>query len=369
MGSEDVDLLRRGLTEQQVAESRERYGANELTPPARPSLWRLYLEKFQDPVIRILLVAVALSLAVGFIEQDFAEAIGIVCAVLLATGIGFYFEYDAARKFDVLNALGEEQPVRVRRAGRVREVARKDVVVGDILLLEAGDEIPADANLLQAESLQVNESALTGEPVVRKSTLAADFDPAAPYATNRLMRGTTLVEGSAVARVTAVGDRTEIGQVAREATVLTGQKTPLNIQLDRLAGFINKVGYSVAVLAFLVFTVHELAAYVPSVTVWDERAGLHLFRLVLDNFMVAVTLIVMAVPEGLPMAVTLSLALNMRRMLKTNNLVRRMHACETMGAITVICTDKTGTLTQNQMTVDDLVFAPERAALLEEALA
>lgn len=354
---------------QQVEDSRRRYGVNELTPPERPLLWRLYLEKFQDPVIRILLVATVFSFGVAFVEDDFAETVGIVCAVLLATGVGFYFEYDAARKFDVLNALGGEQPVRAMRQGRVCEVPRKEIVVGDILLLEAGDEVPADAVLLNSDSLQVNESALTGEPVVHKSVHSADFDSAAPYATNRLMRGTTLMEGMGVARVTAVGDCTEIGQVAREATVLTGGQTPLNIQLDKLAGFINKVGYTVAVLAFLIFTVRECMVYVPAVTEWGKPAYVHLFRLLLNNFMMAVTLIVMAVPEGLPMAVTLSLALNMRRMLKTNNLVRRMHACETMGAVTVICTDKTGTLTQNRMTVDELVVLPGREALLEEGMA
>ena len=365
----EEDKVLSGLTEQQVVDSRRQWGANELTPPECPSLWRLYLEKFQDPIVRILLVAAALSFGVAFVEGDFAETIGIVCAVLLATGIGFYFEYDAARKFDVLNALGSEQPVRVVRQARVTEVPRKDIVVGDIILLEAGDEVPADAELLKAESLQVNESALTGEPVVHKSVRPEDLDPAAPYATNRLMRGTTLMEGTAVARVTAVGDRTEIGQVAREATVLTGEKTPLNQQLDKLAGIINKVGYTVAVLAFLIFTVRELLDFVPTVTEWGKLAYVHLVRLLLNNFMMAVTLIVMAVPEGLPMAVTLSLALNMRRMLKTNNLVRRMHACETMGAITVICTDKTGTLTQNRMTVDEMIIESGQEACLEEAVA
>lgn len=358
-----------GLTAAQVEASRQRFGSNTLTPPKRPSMWRLYMEKFQDPVIRILLVAALLSLLVAFVEHDFAETIGILCAVFLATGIGFYFEYDAARKFDVLNALGGEQPVRVRREGRVCEVPLKEVVVGDIVLLDAGDEVPADGDLLQADALQVNESALTGEPVTRKSVDPAEADPAAPYACHRLMRGSTVVEGNAVFRATAVGDRTELGQVAREASVFVGGQTPLNRQLDRLAALINKVGYAVAILAFSLFTIREMLAYIPSVPLWDGAAYLHLFKLLLDNFMVAVTLIVMAVPEGLPMAVTLSLALNMRRMLKTNNLVRRLHSCETMGAVTVICTDKTGTLTQNRMTVSELRFEPRQAALLEEGLA
>ncbi len=371
MDTKEAELLNAGLNDRQVEESRSLHGTNELTPPKRPSLWRLYLEKFQDSVIRILLVAALLSFAVAFVEGEFAETIGIVCAILLATGIGFYFEYDAARKFDVLNALGSETHVRVVRNGQVCEVQRKELVVGDVILLEAGDEIPADARLLKSESLQVNESNLTGEPVTRKTTNPADFDANAPYATNHLMRGTTIVEGSATAQVIAVGDHTEIGKVARESTIQTGEKTPLDRQLDRLAGFISKIGYTVAFLAFVIFTVHGLTEYVPTVDVWGNKEYLHVFKLLLENFMMAVTLIVMAVPEGLPMAVTLSLALNMRRMLKTNNLVRKMHACETMGAITVICTDKTGTLTQNKMTVSQMVM-PEgenTAALLDEAVA
>lgn len=361
--------LMTGLTSQQVEESRAQYGVNELTPPKRPPLWQLYLEKFRDPVVRILLVAAVLSFAVAFVENNFIETIGIVCAVFLATGIGFYFEYDAARKFDLLNKLGGEYPVRVLRSGAVTEIARRDVVVGDILLLEAGDEVPADGSLLQAESLLVNESNLTGESAVRKSAVPEDFDEHAPYPTNCLMRGTTLMEGNACIQVTAVGDATEIGQVAREAMVFTEGRTPLNMQLDYLASLINKVGYTVAVLAFLIFTLRDWLDFRIGVSVWDMQAYIHVFKLLLDNFMMAVTLIVMAVPEGLPMAVTLSLALNMRRMLKTNNLVRKMHACETMGAVTVICTDKTGTLTQNRMVVTDMMQVGGRREVLAEALA
>ncbi|MBQ1973220.1 MAG: calcium-translocating P-type ATPase, PMCA-type [Paraprevotella sp.] len=358
-----------GLTSQEVEQSRREHGRNVLTPPKRPSIWRLYLDKFSDPVIRVLLIAAVLSFVIAFIENEFAEPIGIVCAIFLATGIGFYFEYDAARKFDALNALGSEEPVRVMRDGKAVEIPRSEIVVGDVIMLDTGDEIPADAELLRAESLQVNESALTGEPVVGKSTNPADFDPAAPYATNQLMRGTTLMEGNATARVIAVGDQTEIGKVAREATALTGEKTPLSRQLDRLAAFINKVGYSVAVLAFIIFTSMSLWKYIPTVGVWDMDSYIHVSKIILQNFMMAVTLIVMAVPEGLPMAVTLSLALNMRRMLKTNNLVRKMHACETMGAITVICTDKTGTLTQNRMTVGEMICADEHCEVLAESIA
>ena len=368
MGNTD-EWLHLGLDDQQIEQRRKEHGTNELTPPKRPSMWRLYLEKFQDPVIRILLVAAFFSLIVAFVEKEFAETIGILIAILLATGIGFYFEYDAARKFDVLNALGGETKVRVVRNGCVCEVSRKDLVVGDVIFLDTGDEIPADAELLQAESLQVNESNLTGEPVAQKTTVEADFDENAPYPGNHLLRGTTIVEGSAIAKVIAVGDNTEIGKVAREATALTGEKTPLDKQLERLAKMISIVGYTVAALAFSFFTIHGLQHYIPSVEQWTSAEYIHVCKIVLDNFMMAVTLIVMAVPEGLPMAVTLSLALNMRRMLKTNNLVRKMHACETMGAITVICTDKTGTLTQNRMTVSEMLMSEKDRELLCESIA
>lgn len=369
MDTTEFDFWNAGLTAQQAKESRKLHGANELTPPARPAVWKLYLEKFQDPVIRILLIAALLSFIVAFVEQDFAETIGIVCAILLATGIGFYFEYDAARKFDILNALGSESQIKVIREKAVRELPRKELVKGDVILLDSGEEIPADAELLKADGLQVNESTLTGEPMVHKSTNPKEFDENAPYPTNHLMRGTTILEGSAVARIIAVGDHTEIGKVARESSIQPDEQTPLNKQLNKLAGLINKIGYSVAILAFLIFTIRDLIHFVPEVTVWDNMDYLHVFKLVLNNFMMAVTLIVMAVPEGLPMAVTLSLALNMRRMLQTNNLVRKMHACETMGAITTICTDKTGTLTQNRMTVSQMLNFHEDTRRIAEAIA
>ncbi len=369
MNTTETDYWDAGLTAQQVEESRNIHGSNELTPPKRPALWKLYLEKFRDPVIRVLLVAAMLSFIVAFVEQDFAETIGIVCAILLATGIGFYFEYDAARKFDILNALGSESKIKTIREKVVREIPRKELVKGDVILLDTGEEIPADAELLKAEELQVNESALTGEPMVHKSTNPKDFDKNAPYPTNHLMRGTTIIEGNAVARITAVGDRTEIGQLAREASVQPGEQTPLNKQLNKLAGLINKIGYTVAILTFLIFTTRDLLHFIPEVTVWRQMDYLHVFKLVLNNFMMAVTLIVMAVPEGLPMAITLSLALNMRRMLQTNNLVRKMHACETMGAVTTICTDKTGTLTQNRMTVSQMLEYNSHSERTAEAIA
>ncbi|MCD8261690.1 MAG: calcium-translocating P-type ATPase, PMCA-type [Bacteroides sp.] len=345
-----------GLTREEVLKSRELYGVNQLTPPRRPSVWKLYLEKFQDPIIRILLVAAFLSLIISFIEKEFAETIGIICAILLATGIGFYFEYDAGKKFDLLNAEGEKSPVKVRRNGKVTEIPRKEVVVGDVVLLDTGEEIPADGELLYAVSLQVNESALTGEPLVEKSADAAKADPEATYPSDRVMRGTTVADGYGVMRVLQVGDRTEIGKVAILATERIEEPTPLNKQLDKLADLIGKVGFTVAVATFIVFTARDLYTYFSlyGITGWNQL--LPVVRILLKYFMMAVTLIVVVVPEGLPMSVTLSLALNMRRMLATNNLVRKMHACETMGAITVICTDKTGTLTQNRMQVAEAIL-------------
>ena len=355
-----------GLTDEEVLAARRQYGANRLTPPQRPSLLKLYLEKFNDPIIRILLVAAALSLLIGFMENDFIESIGIFCAIFLATGIGFYFEFDAARRFEVLNALGQEDPVTVIRNGHVTQIPRSEIVVGDIVLLEQGVEVPADGRLLEAVSLQLNESSLTGETVVSKTTDEAHFDAEATYPSNEVLRSTMVVDGHGMMQVTAVGDATEIGKVARHATAITGEATPLNRQLGRLARFISKVAFIVAILAFTGITAHDLSGILTD----GPTDWLHIARIVVKNFMMAVTLIVMAVPEGLPMAVTLSLALNMRRMLQTNNLVRKMHACETMGAITVICTDKTGTLTQNRMQVSELAAEPDTDThLLRESIA
>ena len=345
-----------GLTDEEVLQSRSKHGDNVLTPPKRPSLWKLYLEKFEDPVVRVLLVAACFSLLISIFENEYAETIGIILAILLATGIGFYFEYDANKKFDLLNSVNEETPVKVLRNGQVQVIPRKDVVVGDVVLLETGDEIPADGDLIEAVSLQVNESNLTGEPVISKTTDKAHFHPDATYPSNRLMRGTTVVDGRARMCVDCVGDATEIGKVARQSTEQTSEPTPLNIQLDKLANLISKVGFSVAGLAFAIFFIKDVLLHYPFSTFTSFADWLPALKATLQYFMMAVTLIVVAVPEGLPMSVTLSLALNMRRMLVTNNLVRKMHACETMGAITVICTDKTGTLTQNQMQVGEAAF-------------
>ena len=301
-------------------------------------------------------MAAFFSLIISIVENEYAETIGIIAAILLATGIGFFFEYDANKKFDLLNAVNEETLVKVIRNGHVQEVPRKDVVVGDIVILETGEEIPADGELLEAVSLQINESNLTGEPVVTKTTVEADFDEEATYASNRVMRGTTVVDGHGVMRVEFVGDATEIGKVARQSTEQTTEPTPLNIQLTKLANLIGKIGFSVAGLAFAIFFIKDVVLVYDFASFHTFEQWLPALKATLQYFMMAVTLIVVAVPEGLPMSVTLSLALNMRRMLSTNNLVRKMHACETMGAITVICTDKTGTLTQNLMQVHEPNF-------------
>lgn len=356
MTAKNDDYFHLGLTDQEVLQSREKYGANLLTPPKRPSLLKLYLEKFEDPVVRVLLIAAVFSLIISVIENEYAETIGIIAAILLATGIGFYFEYDANKKFDLLNAVNEETLVKVIRNGRIQEIPRKDVVVGDIVVLETGEEIPADGELIEAISLQVNESNLTGEPVINKTIIEADFDEEATYASNLVMRGTTVVDGHGSMKVLRVGDATEIGKVARQSTEQTTESTPLNIQLTKLANLIGKIGFTVAGLAFLIFFIKDVVLYFDFGALNGWHDWLPVLERTLKYFMMAVTLIVVAVPEGLPMSVTLSLALNMRRMLATNNLVRKMHACETMGAITVICTDKTGTLTQNLMQVHEPNF-------------
>lgn len=369
MSHNTQDSRFKGLTDQEVLQNRQKYGMNLLTPPKRPSIWKLYLEKFQDPVIKVLLVAAAFSLLISIIESEYAETIGIFFAIFLATGIGFYFEYDANKKFDLLNAVGEETPVMVIRNGKVHEIPKKDIVVGDVVILNTGDEIPADGILLEAVSLQVNESSLTGELMVNKTTDEAHFDEEATYPSNSVMRGTTVTDGHGVMCVERVGDATEIGKVARQATEQSQEQTPLNLQLTKLANLIGKVGFTIATLTFVIFTAKDLYAYLSVTAVTDWHQWLEIARIVLKYFMMAVTLIVVAVPEGLPMSVTLSLALNMRRMLKTNNLVRKMHACETMGAITVICTDKTGTLTQNLMQVYDAKLDESQKNLIVEGIA
>ena len=358
-----MEIKKEGLTAAEVEKSRLEHGENVLTPPRRQSMWRLYIEKYQDPMIRILLVAAVVSLALAFVKQDFIETLGIIFAIILATTVGFFFERDAARKFDVLTQLGEEQPVKVVREGKVVEIPRREVVVGDVVIVETGDEVPADGQLFESTDLQVDESSLTGEPITTKECLPLSPPIATPhsdfeskkekensdeaYPKDMLLRSSMVMGGTGRYVVSAVGDETEIGHVARQATELTGVKTPLNIQLDKLAKMISKVGGGLSVAAFFAFLIHDILTN----DLWHTSDYLSMVEVVLRYFMMAVTLIVMAVPEGLPMAVTLALALNMRRMLKSNNLVRKLQASETMGAVTVICTDKTGTLTENRMTV------------------
>ena len=359
----DIDKNKRiGLTDEQVKQSREQHGRNVLTPPQRTSLWKLYLDKYRDPIIQILLVAAFISLILAFIEKNYMETIGIFVAVFLATTVGFYFERDAAKKFNLLTALSEEQPVKVRRNGKVMEIPRHDVVVGDVVLVEVGDEVPADGELIVCNDLQINESTLTGEPVTEKS-LEGGGDGA--YPRNVILRSTMVMNGRGEFVVTSVGDATEIGKVAKKSTEQTSVETPLHMQLDKLAKMISKVGSVVSVAAFFIFLIHDILTN----PAWGGKDYFYLAEIVLKYFMMAVTLIVMAVPEGLPMAITLSLALNMRRMLKSNNLVRKLHACETMGAVTVICTDKTGTLTQNKMQVSALELKLGDETLLDTAIA
>jgi len=419
-----------GLTDAEISESSRIHGPNLLTPPPKVSVWKLFFEKFEDPIIRILLVAAFLSLGISFVHNQFAETIGIFFAIFLATGIAFWFELDANKKFDLLNKVNDETMVKVIRNGNICEVTKASIVVGDLVLLTTGDEVPADGMLIEAVSLQVNESSLTGEPVINKTIHELDFDEEATYPSNNVYRGTTVVDGHGIAEVFQVGDLTEFGKVARESTRMSGEETPLNKQLDGLARLIGVVGFVLAALTFVVLFVKDIHSgatvmssiqkfsttlvilsmmvalvkvWVPivfdglglinqrlktpesiangswfqwiltGVTVFLVASGIaYLFNIrlnqvdawvsiltagkILSYFMVSVTLIVVAVPEGLPMSVTLSLALSMRRMLQSNNLVRKMHACETMGAATVICTDKTGTLTQNKMLVHQTNF-------------
>lgn len=420
-----------GLTSSQVKESRQKHGANILTPPKKEPLWKLFLKKFEDPIIRVLLIAAFLSLGISIIHNEYIETIGIFCAILLATGVSFWFELDANKKFDVLNQVNDEDMLMVMRNGSIGQVAKKDIVVGDIVLLEIGNEVPADGILLEAVSMQIDESCLTGELSIDKTTNPEHFEEGVTYPSNWVLRGTKVINGHGIFEVTKVGDATEFGKVAEKATEKVEGETPLNRQLDSLAKFIGVIGLILAVLTFSVLVIRDvfldptvivsldqlallgavmLGVVVALIKVWmpiiydgisltgrklelpksvaeggwlrwlltgalitviiasigylfdvdplngDSWINLNIATEILQAFMVAVTLVVVAVPEGLPMSVTLSLALSMRRMLKMNNLVRKMHAVETMGATTVICTDKTGTLTQNQMQVADTNF-------------
>ena len=362
----------RGLNDDEIIVRRKQYGDNVLTPPKRVSLWKLYVDKYRDPIIEILIVAAVISLVLAFIQNDFIETAGIFIAIFLATTVGFYFERDAEKKFRVLTTLNEDQLVKVRRNGKVTEIPRRDIVVGDVILVEVGDEVPADAELFSAINLQIDESTLTGEPLATKEVLDNDAtaavqqqdfscdhtqEPASShestYPPNLILRSTMVMNGHGEAVVIRVGDNTEIGKVTILSNENTHVQTPLNLQLNRLARLISQAGAIVAFVAFVAFLVHDILTN----SIWHSHDYLGMAQIVLNYFMMAVTLIVMAVPEGLPMAVNLALALNMRRMLKSNNLVRKLHASETMGATTVICTDKTGTLTENCMSVSSMLQA------------
>ena len=359
-----------GLTDSQVEESRNLHGANVLTPPEKDPLWKRFLEKFGDPLIIILLIAGALSIGISCYEfwgldkdaSVFFEPIGIFIAILLATGLAFYFELKADKEFALLNQVNDDEPVQVIRNGNVTSVPRKDIVVGDVVILNTGEEVPADGQLLEAVSLNIDESTLTGEPICHKTTDPEQFDPDATFSSDMAMRGTKVMEGHGVMRVTAVGDKTENGKVFEAAQIDDSVKTPLNEQLDGLGDLITKISYA---FATLIVVGRIIMYFVGNPFEWVDFVAY-----LLQTLMIAVTLVVVAVPEGLPMAVTLSLAYSMRRMLKTNNLVRKMHACETMGATTVICTDKTGTLTKNQMTIYRTdFFGNPPAGVLEEGIA
>ena len=361
----NIQLSRDGLTEAEVLKNRLEHGCNILTHPSTTPLWKRYLEKFKDPLIIILLVAGALSACISLYEylqlsgktESFLEPIGIFIAIILATGLSFLFEYKADKEFALLNVVNDHEPVKVIREGKVTTVAKSDIVVDDIVIVENGDEIPADGIILESTYMNVDESSLTGEPICHKSARQDDFDNDATYPTNMLMRGSKVMEGNGIMKITAVGDMTENGKVFSSALIDNSVRTPLNEQLERLGGVITKVSYALAAMVIigriLVFLLTEP---------WNNIIFL---SYLLQSVMIAVTLIVVAVPEGLPMAVTLSLAYSMRKMLKSNNLVRKMHACETMGAATVICTDKTGTLTQNKMTVNKMFVFSDKERLIE----
>ena len=347
-----------GLNSKQVEASRLKYGHNVLSPPKRVPLWRQFLDKFDDPLIKILLVALLLSILLSWyeyvkIEHDlsvFFEPAGIFAAVVLATMVAFVVEVNAAGKFDLLNQTNDDIAVKVRREGRVMQVPRRGIVVGDIVLLDTGEKVPADGQLVASSNLTVNESSLTGEPEAWKSHDPAMEDNKGTYPRSRMLRGSNVIEGNGVMRVTAVGDNTEHGRVFAVAQADTGTATPLQLQLERLG---NKIALASYVIAVLIIVGRAVAYFLnDGATSLDYKD----FDYAVKTVMLAVTLVVVSVPEGLPMSITLSLALSMRRLLHHNNLVRRLHACETMGAVTVICTDKTGTLTQNQMQVADSNF-------------
>ena len=363
-----------GLTAREVAQSRSKYGENVLTPPAKAPLWLQFLDKFRDPLIIILLIAGALSILISCYEYFglgdgptvFFEPVGIFVAIMLATGLSFYFEYQADKEFAILNKVNDDEPVEVIRDSNTTQIPRREVVVGDIVVINTGEEIPADGELIEATLLNVDESTLTGEPMCAKTTVASEFDSQATFPSNHVMKGTKVMEGHGIMRVLAIGDHTEQGKVFEAVQIDNSVKTPLDEQLDGLGRLVAKLSYCVGAGIII----GRILMYFLSPS-YVQFEWLPFIAYLLQTLMIAVTLVVVSVPEGLPMAVTLSLAYSMRRMLKTNNLVRKMHACETMGATTVICTDKTGTLTQNQMRVDSLQLygLDEKSSAVAESMA
>ena len=363
-----------GLTAREVAQSRSKYGENVLTPPAKAPLWLQFLDKFRDPLIIILLIAGALSILISCYEYFglgdgptvFFEPVGIFVAIMLATGLSFYFEYQADKEFAILNKVNDDEPVEVIRDSNTTQIPRREVVVGDIVIVNTGEEIPADGELMESTLLNVDESTLTGEPMCAKTTVASEFDSQATFPSNHVMKGTKVMEGHGIMRVLAIGDHTEQGKVFEAVQIDNSVKTPLDEQLDGLGRLVAKLSYCVGagIIIGRILMYFLSSSYV-------QFEWLPFIAYLLQTLMIAVTLVVVSVPEGLPMAVTLSLAYSMRRMLKTNNLVRKMHACETMGATTVICTDKTGTLTQNQMRVDSLQLygLDEKSSAVAESMA
>ncbi len=347
----------KGLNNKQVSESREKWGSNIISPPKREGWFKLLLKKFNDPLIKILLVAATISILINILDKhtSIIESLGIILAILIATIVSFINEYKANKEFDIVNKINDETLVKVIRdindESVVVELPKVDIVVGDYIIISAGDEIPADGHLLDSIDLKVNESSLNGESEPAKKTHIESTNYNTAYSPNKLYRGTTVSEGEGVYMVDFVGDDTEIGKTAKQATEVVKIKTPLQLQLEKLGKQIGLIGLLVAGLTFIVLLITAILKKEIITPLFDVANLTTNILIIVEFFMVAITLVVMAVPEGLPMSITLSMAYSMRKMAKSHTLIRKLDACETMGATTVICTDKTGTLTLNKMSV------------------